>query len=366
MVKLIVEQNVSLAPFTTLGIGGPARWFVTALTEEDVREAARIARDELRVPLFVLGGGSNLLVADEGFTGMVLHLKLPGLTMSRESASDPAYVTAGAGESWDDLVQFAVDHDLQGMECLAGIPGSVGGTPVQNVGAYGQEIAQTFVSARCFDTVTRTVVDLLPGQLGFAYRTSLLNTTERGRYIVLHVTFALHRGGAPNLSYADLKRTFPAGTQHTLVEVAEAVRNIRRAKGMVVDPADPDSRSAGSFFRNPIVEVVYLSRVAQAANLQEADVPHWPAGEGCIKLPAAWLLEHAGFVRGTVLGNAGISSKHTLALINRGGATCADIAALRQRIVSTVLERFGITLEQEPVSLGATAMQCEQADRAVR
>ncbi len=349
--KLALEQNVPLAPFTTLGIGGPARWFVTAHHEDEVREAVRIATEDLHVPLFVLGGGSNLLVADTGFPGLVLHLQLRGVTVSREITPDPVHVTAAAGESWDDLVQFTVDRNLQGMECLAGIPGSVGGTPIQNVGAYGQDIAQTFVSARCFDTTTQAIVDLHAAQLGFAYRTSLLNTTERGRYIVLAVTFALHPGGAPNLSYADLKRAFPAGTNPTLPQVAGAVRTIRRAKGMVVDPADPDSRSAGSFFRNPIVPATHLAHLAQATGLSESDIPHWPTTEGTLKLPAAWLLEHAGFPRGTTLGNAAISSKHTLALINRGNATHADIATLRNSIIQTVEQTFALTLEQEPVNL---------------
>ena len=352
---LNVRENEPLAPYTTLGVGGPARWFVTATTESEVAAAVAFARDRA-LPLFVLGGGSNLVVSDDGFPGLVLHIALPGVREELEKQDGLVYVTAAAGESWDELVQFAVDRNLQGMECLAGIPGTVGGTPVQNVGAYGQEIAQTLVSVRCFDTRTSAMVDMTNADLGFGYRTSLLNSSERGRYIVLRVTFALRHcrdaSVQPNLSYADLKRMFPEPARPTLAEVAEAVRGIRRAKGMVVDAHDPDSRSAGSFFRNPIVPADVLTRVAVAAGLSEREVPHWPAGESCVKLPAAWLLEHAGFVRGLVLGRAGISTKHTLALVNRGGATERDVSALRERIVAGVRDKFGVELEQEPVNVG--------------
>lgn len=348
---LEVRENVPLAPYTTLGIGGCARWFVTATTEAEVALAVRFAR-ERSLPLFVLGGGSNLLVSDVGFTGLVLHIALQGVQVRKETPNGTRPVTAAAGENWDRFVQFTVERNLQGMECLAGIPGTVGGTPVQNVGAYGQEVARTFESARCFDTQTSAFVDLRRPEIGFGYRTSLLNSSERGRYIVTAVTFALTPGGAPTLSYADLRRMFPEGATPTLAEVADAVRHIRRGKGMVVDPEDPDSRSAGSFFRNPIVPAAMLEGIGAAASLPKDQVPHWPAGEDCVKLPAAWLLERAGFVRGMVLGRSGISSKHTLALINRGGATERDIAALRDQIVNAVRERFGIVLEQEPVAVG--------------
>lgn len=349
---LHLEQNVPLARYTTLGIGGPARWFATARSEDEVREVVRIAREDLRVPLFVLGGGSNLLISDDGFHGLVLHIDLQGINVEPATDVGNVLVRAAAGTSWDHLVQFTVDRNLAGMECLAGIPGTTGGTPVQNVGAYGQEVAQTIVSVCCFDTHTATTVDLPSADCGFAYRTSRFNTTDRGRYIVLRVDFLLREGGASNLRYADLKRAFDGKPQPSLAQVAEAVRTIRRAKGMVVDAADPDSRSAGSFFRNPIVSASLLRHIAQAMNLPTSEVPHWPAGNDTIKLPAAWLLEQAGFTRGTVLGSAGISSKHTLALINRGSATCADIAALREKIIAGVAVKFGITLEQEPVSVG--------------
>lgn len=347
---LDVRQNVLLAPFTTIGVGGAAKWLVSVHTEEQVAAAAAFARDR-ELPLLVLGGGSNVLVSDAGFPGLVLHMAVRGISIRQERQNDTIYVTAGAGEDWDGLVQFTVERDLQGMECLAGIPGTVGGTPVQNVGAYGQEIAQTLVSARCFDRHNGDFVTLLQWQFGFGYRTSLLNTAQRDRYIVTEVTFALTPGGAANLSYADLKRAFAEGSSPSLLQVAEATRAIRRGKGMVVDAADPDSRSAGSFFRNPIVPTASVQSIATVEGISSEAVPHWPAGDARVKLPAAWLLERAGFVRGYAMGAAGISSKHTLALINRGSATQADIVRLRDHIVATVRSRFGIELEQEPVSV---------------
>jgi UDP-N-acetylmuramate dehydrogenase len=339
------EEHVRLAGFTTLGVGGAARYFAKAVTEADVADAVAFAQDR-QVPLFVLGGGSNLLISDEGFPGLVLQMGIAGV----ERAGDVLRV--GAGVVWDEFVQQTVNAGLQGIECLAGIPGTVGGTPVQNVGAYGQEVSETIVSVRCFDTMTSQYVELSNAECGFAYRTSRFNTTERGRYIVTHVDFKLHEVGAPCLKYADLKKHFEGKTAPSLAEVAEAVRTIRRGKGMVVDAGDPNSRSAGSFFRNPIVGEELLLKVSEAAGISVDAVPHWPASEGLIKLPAAWLLEQAGFVRGYALGRAGISLRHTLAVINRGNATAADIIALRERIIETVRLKFGIELEQEPVSVG--------------
>ena len=340
-----LEQNIPLAGHTTLGVGGAARWFASASSEEDVADAIAFTR-ERDVPLFVLGGGSNLLVSDEGFFGLVLHMSITGIERGGE------LLRTGAGESWDSLVQYAVDNSLQGIECLAGIPGTVGGTPVQNVGAYGQEVSETIVTVRAFDTQRHTYVDLANADCGFAYRTSLFNTTERGRYIVTRVDFRLRQHASPSLKYADLRKYFDGRPAPSLADVADAVRTIRRGKGMVVDAADPNSRSAGSFFRNPIVPKDVLLKVSESAGISVDSVPHWPAGDTLIKLPAAWLLEQAGFVRGYAMGAAGISSRHTLAVINRGGATAADVVALREHIIETVRLKFGIQLEQEPVSVG--------------
>ena len=338
-----IREDVLLAPFTTLGIGGPARYFAVATAEEHVAAAVAWARERGR-RLFVLGGGSNLLVRDTGFDGLVLQMKIGGTESCGEGC-----LSVGAGESWDGFVDDAIGLGLAGVECLAGVPGSVGGTPVQNVGAYGQEVAETIESVRAFDRETMVWVEIDKAECRFRYRESLFNTDEPGRYIVTRVRFQLRPGGEPNLRYADLQRRFVGTERPTLAEVARTVREIRREKGMLLVEGDPDCRSAGSFFKNPVVNVEVLERVALAVGMEESKVPHWPAGEGRIKLPAAWLLEHAGFVKGYGDGLARISSRHTLALTNRGGATCADLERLQMEIVNSVRARFEITLEREPV-----------------
>ncbi len=336
------REQVALAPYTTFKIGGPARWFAEALTEAEIVEAVEFARAR-GLPLFVLGGGSNLLVSDEGFTGLVLHITLKGIEQ-REDVFDVA-----AGEDWDGFVRHLVDEEYGGVECLAGIPGTVGGTPIQNVGAYGQEVSDTVTRVRVLDLTTLKFEEFSNADCGFAYRRSIFNTMQRGKYIVTHVSFRLRQNGEPRIAYADLKRYFQGSVTPSLKEVSAAVREIRRGKGMYIVPGDPDCRSAGSFFRNPVISANHFARIAKAEGVE---VPHYPTGEGAVKVPAAWLLERAGFHKGYTMGAAGISSRHTLALVNRGGATAADILALRDRIVAQVDERFGIRLEPEPVWLG--------------
>ncbi len=358
-----LQEHVPLAPHTTFGVGGSARWFAAVRTEEELARACGWAAAQ-DLELFVLGGGSNVLVADGGFAGLVVQVGLRGVR-EREEAGRRLF-TAAAGESWDELVTRTVEAGCAGMECLAGIPGSVGGTPVQNVGAYGQEVAQTITRVRCYDRESGDFLWFTGEQCGFAYRTSRFNARpDRGRYIVTEVEFALIPGGAPSLMYADLRRHFAGrGGQPSLAETAEAVRAIRRSKGMVIEGGplagrDPDTRSAGSFFKNPVVaEGVYAGI---AASVAPAAVPSYPApdktgGGARRKLPAAWLLEQAGFGKGFQLGGAAISSKHTLALTNRSGkATAADILALRDLLAEGVYRRFGVVLEAEPVLVGTSA-----------
>jgi UDP-N-acetylmuramate dehydrogenase len=346
-----LEEHKSLAPFTTFRIGGQARWFVTATTEDEIVEAAHWTAQK-GIPLFVLGGGSNLLVSDRGFDGLVLRIRVSGI----EAHQDGSWMLyrAGAGEDWDPLVQRTVEDNCAGVECLAGIPGSVGGTPVQNVGAYGQEVEATIFQVRAFDLQTFGVVELNGEQCGFAYRKSRFNTIDKGRFIVTGVDYRLVRKGSPTLRYADLQKTFPPGSEPSLIEVAGEVRNIRRAKGMLLVEGDPDCRSAGSFFKNPIVNEQCIQQVMQATGKVP---PQFPAGPdtdhmGSVKLSAAWLIEHTGFAKGYASGAAGVSSRHTLALINRGEAKAADIMALATEIRSAVEDRFGIRLEIEPVLLG--------------
>ena len=342
LIEMQLCEKVALAAYTTFGAGGPARWFADATHEASVLEAVQWARDR-EVPLFVLGGGSNLLVSDEGFPGLVLHIALTGVEQ------DGDVFRVAAGEVWDRFVSLAVDRGCAGIECLAGIPGTVGGTPVQNVGAYGQEVASTIERVRVLDTASLEWRELKAAECGFGYRSSIFNSRERGRFIVTRVDYRLHPGGAPTLAYADLQRHFVGRDLPTLAETAAVVREIRHRKGMLLVEGEPDCRSAGSFFKNPIVTEKQYDHLAAKPG---AAVPRFPASEAHVKIPAAWLVEQAGFHKGFILGAAGISSKHTLAIINRGGATAKDIVALRDAIVAAVDAKFGIRLEPEPVFVG--------------
>ncbi len=344
-----LKENEPLAPFTTLGIGGPARWFAEAASETELAEAAEWAREH-SVRLFVLGGGSNLLVADAGFDGLVLHVSLRGVA-AEDAAGERLYRVA-AGEDWDAFVSRAVTENCAGVECLAGIPGTAGGTPVQNVGAYGQEVASVIDRVRAFDLERREFVEFSAAECGFSYRRSRFNSEDRGRYVVTRVDYRLRYGGAPTIAYPDLQRAIGgSGTADgapALAEVAAAVRRIRQTKGMLLVEGDADSRSAGSFFKNPVIAEERLTEIAARG----AAPPRFTAGPGMVKVPAAWLIEHAGFTKGYAMGPAGISTRHTLALVNRGGATAADILALADAISTAVEERFGIRLEMEPVMVG--------------
>ena len=345
---MVFQEQVALARYTTLGIGGPARWFAEAANESEIAEAVQWAREE-GLPVFILGGGSNLLVSDAGFPGLVLHIALRGVEVEGAvDDRDKRVYRVAAGENWDAFVERAAQDGCAGIECMAGIPGTVGGTPVQNVGAYGQEVAETVLQVRVLDLESLQFGEIPASACGFAYRSSIFNTTQRGRYLVTRVDYCLRFGGAPQLRYADLQKAFPSDAQPSLAQVAAAVRGIRRTKGMLLVEGDPDCRSAGSFFKNPIVPVEQLSELT--ARLGERP-PTYPAGEGMVKLPAAWLIERAGFKKGFRLGRAGISTRHTLALVNLGGATAADILALRDVIAERLLGA-GIVLEMEPVTVG--------------
>ena len=340
--SLPILNNVPLAPLTTLNVGGEARFFVEARTEADVMEAFEHANVRA-IDVFVLGGGSNILVSDKGFDGLVIHVGLKGISQVGER------ITAAAGEDWDALVAHCVDRGLAGIECLSGIPGFVGGTPVQNVGAYGQEVSETIVSVRCFDRSNNVVVELANDECGFGYRKSIFNSLERDRYVVLSVTYSLKPGGKAKIVYKDLIEYF-AGRDPSLAEAREAVLKIRRAKSMVIDPADPNSQSAGSFFKNPIVPLEQFNKIAEKMVIQ--NVPRFRVNDLEVKIPAAWLIENAGFSKGYVHGRAGISSNHTLAIINRGGATASEIVELKDLIQQTVLDRFDIELQPEPIFVG--------------
>ena len=335
-----LQEQVALAPFTTLGIGGPARWFARATHAEHLPAAWRAEGE----PLFVLGGGSNLVISDEGFNGLVVQIAISGV--KRHGEGEDVIVSAGAGESWDSLVEAAVTQNLAGIECLSGIPGTVGGTPIQNVGAYGQEVATVIEWVAAFDRVTRVSVRLSRGDCGFAYRMSRFKREDAGRFMISEVAFRLKRGAAPTVTYADVVDDL--AQQHvqcaTVQQVRDAVLRVRRRKGMVLDAADSDTRSVGSFFMNPVVDRTTFERIAPA--------PHYLMDNDTVKIPAAWLIEQSGFARGHTDGAVGLSTKHPLAIVNRGGATARDVLRLAYRIKRAVRERFDVNLRPEPVFVG--------------
>ncbi len=340
-----MEENIPLGPLTTLKVGGAARYLVRITSKEDLLAAVDFAHDE-ELPIFVLGGGSNVLVGDGGFKGVVLQMAMSSPAAFEES-NGIVTCRVAAGVDWDGFVLEVCGRGLAGMECLAGIPGLVGGTPVQNVGAYGQEVAETIVAVRALDMEAMSFVSLSAAECGFGYRKSIFNTTARGRYVVTRVTFRFNVARRIELKYAELREHF-AGKAPTPMEVYDAVREIRHRKGMLLVESEEDCRSAGSFFKNPVVTEALFAGMAK----EFGEVPHWPAGQGKVKLAAAWLVEKAGFYKGFAMGQAGISSRHTLAVVNRGGATAGEIMALRDEIRRVVEERFGVRLEQEPVELG--------------
>lgn len=352
MTGIRIQENVPLAPFTTFQVGGPARYFTEATTPAEVEHAVGWAKERGQ-RLFVLGGGSNLVVSDQGFSGLVLRINIPGIN-HRHGWEHQVHFDVGAGEEWDAFVAATVTHNAAGIENLSGIPGTVGGTPVQNVGAYGQEVSETIDEVTVLDLESAEVRTMTNDECGFAYRTSLFNTTARGRYIVLRVSFRLLHGGPTNLKYADLQKHFAGKRAPTLAEVREAVRAIRLSKAMLIVPGDEDCRSAGSFFKNPIVSTAKGEEVKAAARRLniERDPPTYPAGNGEVKLSAAWLVEQSGFHKGYGNGRAGISRRHTLAIVNRGGATARDILALKDEVQRGVAEKFGVELHPEPVMVG--------------
>jgi len=342
-----IQENVPLAPLTTIGIGGPARYFTRVSSVDEVREAIDWAKRNSQ-PLFVMAGGSNLLIADEGFRGLVLQIDLRGIVV--ESEDEFATVRIAAAEEWDAFVTMAVEKSWAGIECLSGIPGSVGATPIQNVGAYGQEVSETVIGVEVLERTTGLVRTLTNDQCRFGYRSSLFKTEQRDRYIVLSVTFRLKIGGDASVRYPELKRYLEDRTESDLDlrSVRNAVIAVRKRKGMVIDPSDPDTRSDGSFFMNPIITRPDF----EMFKMKAPEAPNFPAADGTVKLSAAWLIERAGFNKGFVHGNVGLSSKHTLALINRGGGTAREVVELVRMIQQRVREMFGVDIHPEPNFIG--------------
>ena len=331
-----VRRDVRLADLTTLAVGGPIDRLVEVTDAQELVDAVRDA-DEAGRPLLLIGGGSNIVAPDDGWPGDVVLVRTQGIERDGNS------LLVAAGHDWDALVAYTVENDLAGVEALSGIPGSTGATPVQNVGAYGQEVAQTITAVRVYDRAEKSERTLTPEECGFAYRDSRLKR-EPGRFVVTEVAFALDAGSRSRpVGYAELARRLDVeiGETAPLADVRGAVLELRRGKGMVLDPADPDSRSAGSFFTNPVVP----------AERAVDGCPSWPTADGQVKLSAAWLVQSAGFGRGTRQGNVGTSSRHSLALTTEDGATAAELMAFAGRVIEAVQERFGVTLVPEPTAV---------------
>lgn len=348
-----IEEHKPLSSFTTIGLGGPARWYISCTTRDEVKEALQWAKTRSQ-PIFILAGGSNSLIADEGFLGLVIHLNLKGTQWQ-----DKGIVTVAAGESWDEFVEQSVARGFSGIECLSGIPGSVGSTPIQNVGAYGQEVRDTIAYVEALDRTTLESVKISNIDCDFSYRMSRFKNQDRDRFVILSVTFKLNVDGVTKITYPELKNmilTQIRASESCLSQlerlrlIRETVIQIRARKGMVVRKEDPDSRSLGSFFMNPIVSSTDKDRILALATAEKLlPAPQvFPAENQCWKIPAAWLIEQAGIKKGETLGGAAVSSKHTLALINHHYATTKDILELAESIQQRVFKKFGIKLQQEP------------------
>ena len=345
------QENVALAPHCTLGVGGPARFFCEPGDERALLAAREWARAR-GVVLRVLGGGSNLVVADAGVEALVVRIGLRGIAIREVDGA--IEVTAAAGEPWDALVALTVERGWAGLECLSGIPGLVGATPIQNVGAYGQDVSETLTSLRALDTATGRVLTLPNAECGFSYRDSRFKRVEPGRHVVLSVTYRLAPGGAPCVRYAEVARHLAARDDApSLRAVREAVLAIRRSKSMVIDAGDENRRSCGSFFTNAVVTAADADRVARVAG--DPAMPRWPQPDGRVKLSSAWLIERAGFTRGHRAGPVGLSTRHALAVVAHDGARAADVVAFARRIDAAVRARFGVALTPEPVFWGLDA-----------
>jgi UDP-N-acetylmuramate dehydrogenase len=355
----LIQHNIPLAPYTTLGLGGVARYFAACGTEDDIRTCLDFAESHgLRIQ--ILGGGSNTIFADEGFSGLVIHLASRGMRFEKSGTHTLAEVAAG--ELWHTFVDTAVESGLAGIECLAGIPGIVGATPVQNVGAYGQDVSEVIVAVTAIDRATRSQVTLNARECGFAYRQSRFKKADADRFVITRVQFRLPSEGLPRVQYPDVRKFFEQSGnvswrqpgREGLTAVRNAVMTIRRKKSMVVDPADPNTRSVGSFFTNPILTPgkfeLLKERYRRSGGTDQ--VSSFASGED-VKVPAAWLVEHAGFHKGYRSGNVGISEHHALALVNMGG-TAAELLTLARQIQDRVEALFGIRLDREPIVVPST------------
>ncbi len=349
--SLKIEENIELAPFTTLHVGGWAKYLTEVHSLPDVISALEFASKN-NLPVFVMSGGSNILISDTGFAGLVILNKIKGI--ESEVQGDKIIVTSGAGEEWNHLVKFAAENNWAGIETLAGIPGSVGAAPVQNIGAYGAEASSVIKEVIAYDLDKNSIVTLANKECEFGYRKSIFNSKYPGRYIILEVVFELKTSGEPNLSYQDLQKYFEArlkdGPKPTVHEIYKAVIEIRARKGMVIHPDYESYQSAGSFFKNPVVSAEVFEKVKE--KITDTDKWFWEQSDGSVKISAAKLIEKAGFPKGFKKGNAGISPKHSLSLINLGGAKANELIDLAKEIIKEVQAKFGVEIKPEVLTIG--------------
>jgi len=349
-----LQENITLSDYTTIRLGGTAKYFCSCASEAELSEALEHARSNaLRV--HILGGGSNTIFSDNGFDGLIIKVDVKGISIEHENEN--VNVSVQGGEDWDSFVAYCVEHGYAGIECLSGIPGSVGATPIQNVGAYGQEVKDSIVRLRLLDRSTLRKIELSNAECGFSYRNSRFKQRDAGKYIVTETTFRLKKNGRPALQYPELKKALEAAApvsslgegRESLSLVRNVVISLRRKKSMVIDPADPNTRSVGSFFMNPVVTRSEFERISDRwkADGDGTVIPSFDAGEK-LKVPAAWLIERSGFSKGMTKNGVGISDHHSLALVNRGG-TAAALMALAEEIRIRVERRFSLRLEMEPV-----------------
>jgi UDP-N-acetylmuramate dehydrogenase len=342
---LVIRENVPLAGFTTFGVGGPAHRFAEVSTLEEAARALAFAREH-QLPFFVLGGGSNVLISDSGFPGLVILNRIKGFSFERDG--DSMLVTAGGGEDWQAFADRCAAGGWQGIECLAGIPGTVGASPVQNIGAYGQEVGQTIVRVDALETATGNAVRFAIGECGFGYRASIFNSTDAGSYLITGVTFRLVPGGAPHIAYRELEERLAGNQAPTIGDVRDAVLSIREGKGLIIREGVDSFKNAGSFFRNPVVTQEEYEGIARVVEGEGGFANWaWPMETGAVKISAACLIQCAGFNRGQRKGGAGISPRHTLIMVNYGGASAHEIIAFADEVRQRVYERFGVLLTPE-------------------
>jgi UDP-N-acetylmuramate dehydrogenase len=357
--SIVIRENVTLADFTTFAVGGPARWFAQVSNEEEALQALVFAREK-GLPLLVMGGGSNILASDDGFPGLVILNRITGFSF--EQAGGDIFVTAGGGEDWQDFVDRCIGAGWQGVECLAGIPGTVGASPIQNIGAYGQEVSQVITEVRCLEIATGTTVTFDNEKCSFRYRESIFNTKRIGSYLVTSVTFRLKRNAAPAVNYRELEERLSAVAEPGPADVRDSVMSIRDGKGLIVRPGYQSFRCAGSFFKNPVVTSAQFEQVRDLVGGHgEGAGWAWPMNGGFVKISAARLIQCSGFERGYRSGNVGISPRHTLILVSYEGATAGEIVDFASEVQRRVMDRFGVLLLPEVRLVGFNSLSLRTA-----